>query len=37
VAFMEGIQVQWMLEPETIDLVAAYEAYFGRLVDQLRP
>jgi AcrR family transcriptional regulator len=37
VAFMEGIQVQWMLEPESIDLVDAYEAYFARLVEQLRP
>ena len=35
VAFMEGIQVQWMLDPEAIDLIAAYEAYFTRLVEQL--
>jgi AcrR family transcriptional regulator len=36
IAFMEGIQVQWMLEPDAVDPVASYEAYFGRLVEQLR-
>jgi AcrR family transcriptional regulator len=35
VAFMEGVQIQWMLAPEAVDLVASYEQYFGRLVDQL--
>jgi AcrR family transcriptional regulator len=37
VAFMEGIQIQWMLNPEAIDLVAGYEAYFSSLVEQLEP
>jgi AcrR family transcriptional regulator len=37
VAFMEGIQIQWMLNPEAIDLVAGYEAYFSALVEQLAP
>jgi AcrR family transcriptional regulator len=36
IAFMEGIQIQWMLEPEAIDLQASYESYFARLVAQLR-
>jgi AcrR family transcriptional regulator len=35
VAFMEGVQIQWMLAPDAIDLVASYEQFFGRLVDQL--
>ena len=35
VAFMEGVQIQWMRAPEAVDLVASYEQYFGRLVDQL--
>jgi AcrR family transcriptional regulator len=36
VAFMEGIQVQWMLEPEAIDIAACYDRYFARLVEELR-
>jgi AcrR family transcriptional regulator len=36
VAFMEGIQVEWMLDPRAVDLVAGYETYFGRLVEHLR-
>lgn len=36
VAFMEGIQVQWMLEPGAIDIAACYDRYFAGLVEQLR-
>jgi AcrR family transcriptional regulator len=36
IAFMDGVQLQWMIAPDTIDLVASYEAYFGRLVENLR-
>jgi AcrR family transcriptional regulator len=37
VAFMEGIQIEWMLDPDAVDLVAAYEAYVDTLVEQLAP
>lgn len=37
VAFMEGIQIEWLLEPEAIDLVVAYESYVTALVTQLQP
>jgi AcrR family transcriptional regulator len=36
VAFMEGIQLQWMLAPEAIDLVSGYRAYFTLLAEQLQ-
>jgi AcrR family transcriptional regulator len=36
VAFMEGIQIQWLLHPERIDLVRAYESYIDDLIDQIR-
>jgi AcrR family transcriptional regulator len=32
IAFMEGIQIEWMLDPDAVDLVAAYEAYVDALV-----
>jgi len=35
VAFMEGIQIQWLLHPDQIDLAAAYESYVTALADQL--
>lgn len=35
VAFMEGIQIQWLLHPDRIDLVRAYESYFDDLLDQI--
>lgn len=35
VSFMEGIQVQWMLAPRKIDLVATYESYVASLVEQI--
>ena len=34
-AFMEGIQIQWLLHPERIDLVAAYESYLDDLLEQI--
>lgn len=37
IAFMEGIQVQWLLAPDDIDLVAAYETYVQGLVARLTP
>lgn len=36
VAFMEGIQVQWLLHPDRVDLVKAYQTYIGDLIDQIR-
>ncbi|HMG45345.1 MAG TPA: TetR family transcriptional regulator C-terminal domain-containing protein [Acidimicrobiales bacterium] len=36
VAFMEGIQIQWLLHPERIDLVRAYESYIDDLIDQIQ-
>jgi AcrR family transcriptional regulator len=35
VAFMEGIQVQWMLDPEHIDFVKSYESFVASLVEQI--
>lgn len=35
VAFMEGIQIQWLLHPDRIDLVAAYESYLDDVLDQI--
>lgn len=32
VAFMDGIQAQWFLDPEAIDLVAAYGSYLDALI-----
>jgi AcrR family transcriptional regulator len=37
IAFMEGIQIEWLLEPETVDLVTAYESYITALTTQLAP
>jgi AcrR family transcriptional regulator len=37
VAFMDGVQTQWVLDPERIDLTASYERYFQALVEALRP
>ena len=36
VAFMDGIQTQWVLDPERIDLSASYHRYFEGLAGQLR-
>jgi AcrR family transcriptional regulator len=35
VAFMDGIQTQWLLDPDAVDLEAAYRRYFGGLADRL--
>lgn len=35
VAFTEGIQFQWMLAPDTIDLVTSYESYVSSLIPKL--
>jgi AcrR family transcriptional regulator len=34
-AFLEGAAVQWLLDPETVDLAAMYRRYFGTLTAQL--
>jgi hypothetical protein len=34
-AFMEGAQLVWLLDPETTSLTAMYRAYFHRLVASL--
>ena len=36
-AFMEGIGIQWHLDPADVDIVGAYESYFDRLTAQLSP
>jgi AcrR family transcriptional regulator len=36
-AFMEGIGIQWHLDPADVDIVGAYESYFNRLAAQLSP
>lgn len=35
VAFMDGIQTQWLLDPDRIDLAAAYRSYIEGLVTRL--
>jgi AcrR family transcriptional regulator len=35
IAFMQGVQLQWFLEPDRVDLVGVFEAYFDRLVVEL--
>jgi AcrR family transcriptional regulator len=30
-AFLEGAALQWLLDPDTVDLVAAYRSYFATL------
>jgi AcrR family transcriptional regulator len=35
VGFMDGIQTQWLLDPNRVDLVAAYRHYIEGLVTQL--
>jgi len=37
VAFMDGIQTQWVLDPERIDLSASYQRYVDALAQRLRP
>lgn len=35
VAFMDGVQTQWLLDPKRIDLGAVYQHYIDRLTDSL--
>jgi len=35
IAFMEGIQIQWLLDPEGVDIVAAYRSFADDLIDRL--
>ena len=37
VAFMDGIQLQWLLDPKAIDLEAAYQLYVDLLERSLAP
>jgi AcrR family transcriptional regulator len=37
IAFMEGIQIQWFLDPDGVDIVDAYRAFANELIDQLTP
>jgi AcrR family transcriptional regulator len=37
IAFMEGIGIQWHLDPDQVDIVAVYDNYFDRLTAQLSP
>jgi len=34
-SFTEGIQIQWMLTPDKIDLFDAYNTYFAGLIDHI--
>jgi AcrR family transcriptional regulator len=36
VAFMDGIQTQWLLDPQGINLITAYKHYIDNLAAQLR-
>ncbi|MDR2321283.1 MAG: TetR family transcriptional regulator C-terminal domain-containing protein [Microbacterium sp.] len=36
IAVMDGLQTQWLLDPERIDLVADFEAYVAGLIHSLR-
>lgn len=36
VAFMEGIQIEWVLDPDHVDIVAAYRTYADALVERVR-
>jgi hypothetical protein len=36
VAFMEGIQLQWLLDPQRIDLKSSYQQYIDNLAEQIR-
>ncbi|MDX3800801.1 TetR family transcriptional regulator C-terminal domain-containing protein [Streptomyces sp. AK04-3B] len=37
IAVMDGLQPQWLLDPESVDMVADFRAYIDDLVDSLRP
>ena len=36
VAFMDGIQSLWLLDPDRVDIRAAYDRYFAALVERLQ-
>ncbi|WP_067026874.1 TetR/AcrR family transcriptional regulator [Streptomyces dysideae] len=36
IAVMDGLQLQWLLDPESIDMAADFRAYIDDLVDSLR-
>lgn len=37
VAVIDGLNTQWLLDPDDVDIVAATEQFAGGLVDSLRP
>ena len=36
-AMFDGLQLQWLLAPDEVDMVAALDAYLGGLRSQLAP
>ena len=37
VAFMDGLQLQWLLDPQAVDVRASYQAYVDGLLDRIAP
>jgi AcrR family transcriptional regulator len=37
IAFMEGVGIQWNLDPDHVDIVGVYDNYFDRLTAHLSP
>ncbi|MEU9019397.1 TetR/AcrR family transcriptional regulator [Actinomadura sp. NPDC048394] len=37
IAFMDGVQTQWLFDPDAIDLQRMYRHYFDQLADRLAP
>lgn len=35
IAMVMGLEIQWLTDPERVDLAETYEAYFDRLLDEL--
>ena len=35
-AFMDGLQLQWLLDPQAVDVRASYQAYADGLLDRIR-
>lgn len=36
-AFMDGVQLQWLIDPDAIDLRTAYRLYVDGLLERIRP
>lgn len=37
IGFMEGVGIQWVLDPKSVDIVAVYDSFFDRLTSELSP